>query len=131
MIDPPAGQVNHPAWTLSHLANSAAFIAFLLDEPCDDVGADDMQRYGPGSTPVPDPSLYASKATLIDRLTRRHAIVDRLVRAKHQEVFAKAPPAPFDRFAPSIGRIVVYLLAAHESYHLGQLMDWKRARSFK
>jgi hypothetical protein len=56
MIDPPAGQVNHPAWTLSHLANSAAFIAFLLDEPCDDVGSKTCNT----TAPVSDPSQYAS-----------------------------------------------------------------------
>lgn len=126
MTRQPAGQVNHPAWMLSHLANAAAAIAFLLDEPCADVGADDMKHYGPGSVPVADPARYASKAELIDRLTRRHEIVDRLVRTKHHDYFSKVPPAPFDQFAPSIGRIVLYLLAAHESYHLGQLMDWLR-----
>jgi hypothetical protein len=126
MLLQSTGLVNHPAWTLSHLANAAAFIASLLDEPCADVGEHDMTRYGPGSTPVADSMLYASKAELVERLTRRHEIVDRLVRTKLQDYSAKTPPAPFDRFAPTIGRIVVYLLAAHESYHLGQLMDWKR-----
>ncbi len=127
MILQPAGLVNHPAWTLSHLANAAAFIAFLLDEPCADVGEQDMERYGPGSQPVADPSVYASKSELIERLTRRHEVVDSAVRAKHGDYFDRTPPAPFDNFAPTIGRIVVYLLAAHEAYHLGQLMDWKRA----
>ncbi|GIX03798.1 MAG: hypothetical protein KatS3mg113_0804 [Planctomycetaceae bacterium] len=52
MTQQPAGQVNHPAWMLSHLANAAAFIAFLLDEPCADVSAEDMKHYGPGSRDV-------------------------------------------------------------------------------
>ncbi len=127
MILQPAGLVNHPAWTLSHLANAAAFMASLLDEPCADVGEHDMAHYGPGSQPVADPSLYASKSELIERLTRRHQVVDSAVRAKHGDYFDRIPPKPFDNFAPTIGRIVIYLLAAHESYHLGQLMDWKRA----
>jgi len=126
MTQQPAGLINHPAWMLSHIAHAAAFIAFLFDEPCADVGEHDMQRYGPDSLPIADPSQYATKTELIQRLTRRHQIVERLVRAKHQDYFARTPPAPFDDFAPTIGRIVVYLLAAHESYHLGQLMDWKR-----
>lgn len=127
MTEQPAGQVNHPAWTLSHLAHAATLIPFLLKEPIADVGAQDMEFFGPGSIPVADPHQYASKAELIERLKVRHEIVDRLVRDRHQQYFDQPPPAPFDRFAPTIGRIAVYLLAAHESYHLGQLIDWKRA----
>lgn len=97
--------------------------------PCDDVGDNDMELYGPGSVPIADPSRYATKAELISRLTRQHEIVERVVRAKHLDYFAKVPPAPFVSFAPNVGRIIVYLLAAHESYHLGQLMDWKRSAS--
>jgi hypothetical protein len=131
MTQQPVGLVNHPAWMLSHIAHAAAFIASLLDEPCADVGPDDLPRYGPGSVPVADPSHYAPKAELLERLTRRHQVVENLVQARFQDYFDKNPPAPFDGFAPTIGRIVVYLLAAHESYHLGQLMDWKRATGMK
>lgn len=127
MTEQPAGQVNHPAWTLSHLAHAATLIPFLLQEPITNVGTHDMERFGPGSIPVPDPHQYASKVELIERLKIRHQIVDTLVRDRHQQYFDQTPPAPFDRFAPTIGRIVIYLLAAHESYHLGQLRDWKRA----
>jgi len=131
MTQQPAGLVNHPAWMLSHIAHAAASIAFLLDEPCADVGQEDMQLYGPGSIPVADPYHYAPKAELLERLTRRHQVVENLVRSRFQDYLHKKPPAPFDGFAPTIGRIVVYLLAAHESYHLGQLMDWKRAAGVK
>lgn len=127
MTDQPGRQVNHPAWTLSHLAHAAGFIALLLGENVTDMGENDTNRYGPGSVPVTDPSLYASKAELIDRLTRRHEIADRVVRIRYQDYFTKTPPAPFNDFAPTIGHLVVYLLAAHEPYHLGQLRDWKRA----
>lgn len=87
MTAQPAGQVNHPDWMLSHIANAAAFVGFLLEEPLADVGPHDMEHFGPGSIPVADRTLYASKAELLDRLKHRHAIVDRVVRAKLPDYF--------------------------------------------
>jgi len=126
MTEQPSALVNHPAWTLSHLGVAAALICQLLDEPLTDAAPDELTRFGPGSKPVADSSQYSAKAALLATLRERHARAVAAVRAKHAEWFDRPPPEPFRKFAPTIGRIVVYLLAAHESYHLGQLRQWRR-----
>ncbi len=123
----PGGVVNHPAWTLSHLSANAAFLLSLLDEPEGASSDEENKQFGNGSIPVTNRSLYASKSDLLETLTRRHELVDSAVRAKHAEYFGRPTPEKLREFAPTIGRIAVYLLASHESYHLGQLMQWRRA----
>ncbi len=127
MAEQPLGLANHPAWTLSHLCAAAGLILTLLDEAGDDVAAAEFERFGPGSVPLSDPALYIAKPEALAKLADRHAHAARAVRAKHAEHFHRLPPEKLRAFAPTIGRIVVYLLAAHESYHLGQLMQWRRA----
>lgn len=122
------GLVNHPAWTLGHLVTGSALILMLLEEPGDHFAGFDTKKYGPGSTPVADRAQYPSKAELLAALSRLHDQVAPAVAAKHQAYFNRPSPEFLRSFAPTIGQIVFYLLATHESYHLGQLMQWKKAR---
>lgn len=122
----PGACVNHPAWTLSHLCTTAVFMLQLLDEPTDADPAD-FKRFGPGSVPTATRTDYDSKESLLSRLTSLHARVDAAVRAKHTAYFPRESPEFVRKFSPTVGRIVVYLLGAHESYHLGQLNQWRRA----
>jgi hypothetical protein len=127
LAEQPSGVVNHPAWTLAHLGSAAGFIISLLDEPVDGDIMAEFKQFGPGSQPTPDRSAYASRADMLATLAARHARAEAAVRAKHTTHFDRPPPEFVRAFAPTIGRLVVYLLAAHESYHLGQLMQWRRA----
>jgi hypothetical protein len=127
MLEQPGGLVNHPAWTLAHLGAAAGFLLTLLDDRSVLTADAEFKQFGPGSVPSLDPEAYAPKQELLDRLSTRHALVVTAVEQKHSEYFARPTPEPLRAFAPTIGRIAVYLLAAHESYHLGQLMQWRRA----
>jgi DinB superfamily len=127
MADQPAGLTNHPAWTLGHLCTGAGYILRLLDEPDPTASPEDMTKLGPGSKPVGDRSAYPSKADLLARLETLHRLAAAAARVKHAEYFDRPSPENLRKFAPTIGRIVVYLLASHESYHLGQLAQWRRA----
>jgi hypothetical protein len=131
LAEQPGGVVNHPAWTLSHLNASLGFLLGLLNETEGSSSDEENKQFGNGSIPVTDRSRYASKIELLETLKYRHALVDSAVRAKHADYFARSTPGTLREFAPSIGRIALYLLAAHESYHLGQLMQWRRAAGFK
>lgn len=122
------GIVNHPAWTIGHLVTASGLILMLLDEPGDHFAGFDTKKYGPGSTPVSDRSQYPSKTELLAALAKQHDLVSPSVRAKHEAYFNKPSPEFLRSFAPTIGQIVFYLLATHESYHIGQLMQWKKAR---
>lgn len=123
----PQGVRNHPAWTLSHLNASIGFLLKLLEET-DGASTDaEDKQFGNGSIPVTNRSRYMSKADLLQMLRHRHKRVDAAVRLKHDTYFERETPKSLRAFAPTIGRIAVYLLASHESYHLGQLMQWRRA----
>lgn len=126
----PQGVRNHPAWTLSHLHSSLGFLLKLLDETEGASTDEEDKQYGNGSIPVIDRSQYISKVDLLQTLRYRHELVDAAVRSKHGEYFTRQTPESLRVFAPTIGRIAVFLLASHESYHLGQLMQWRRAAGF-
>lgn len=127
----PGGIVNHPAWTLSHLNAANGALLGMLDEPEGASAGEENEQFGPGTIPVTDRGKYASKSELLETLKRRHQLLDAAVRVKHAEYFQRPSPEFLQSFSPTIGPIATYLLASHESYHLAQLMPWRRAAGFK
>jgi hypothetical protein len=123
----PGGVRNHPAWTLAHLCTGAAYILILLDEPAPADTTEMFAKYGPGSTPVADRAAYRPMSADLTLLAELHERAVAAVRAKHAAYFTRQSPDELRSFAPTIGDAVFYLLTAHESYHLGQLVVWKRA----
>ncbi len=128
----PAAIVNHPAWTLSHLNAYAASLLSLLDDPTMPATAADseMSQFGYGTTPLPDPSAYASKRELLDQFKARNTRVAALVDEKHADYFPRPSPPKFHPHAPTIAHIAIALLIAHPSDHLRQLKLWRRAAGF-
>lgn len=127
---PPAGRgaiVNHPAWTLSHLNAYAGVLLSMLDDPSVPTAEAEMERFGYGTTPVPDRAAYATKRELLDRFRDRNARLAAVVAEKHADYFQRPAPAKFQPHAPTIGHIAVTLLVAHPPHHLGQLKQWRRA----
>lgn len=120
------GIATHPAWTLSHCCGSAELICRLLAADTDNQDPMRFAAYGPGSQPTSQRSDYLGKSTLITTLHELHAQATAAVQSAHPAVLTLVPPKPFDGFAPSIGDIVIYLLAAHESYHLSLMVTWHR-----
>jgi hypothetical protein len=129
MTEQPGAIVNHPAWTLSHLNAYAGMLLAMLDDPS--VGratADaEMERYGYGTTPVPDPAVYATKRELLQQFKDRNARLATVVADRHAIYFPKASPEKFHPYSPTIGHIAFTLLVAHPPHHLGQLKQWRRA----
>jgi hypothetical protein len=131
LAEQPAGVVNHPIWTLGHLCSASSFMLMLLDdidpstEPT--MSSEFMAKFAPGSKPIPDRAAYPSREELMTSLTRLHARAAAAVRVKHETHFSRQAPENLRAFAPTVGRIAMYLLTCHEPYHLGQLMVWKRA----
>lgn len=129
MTEQPGAIVNHPAWTLSHLNAYAGVLLSMLDDPS--VGgptADaEMERFGYGTTPVPDRAAYAPKHELVERFRERNARLAAAVAEKHSDYFPRRSPEKFQPSAPTIGHIAITLLVAHPPHHLGQLKQWRRA----
>ncbi len=120
--------VNHPAWVLGHLCQTADLAGVLLGlEPTLPDGW--AERYGRGSTPAEDPSRYESKTELLDRLQTLHERVAGALRDR--DAASLDVPTPHERLKtrfPTLAEALVFILIGHESIHLGQLTAWRRAK---
>ncbi|MFM1903916.1 MAG: hypothetical protein RLZZ440_1816 [Planctomycetota bacterium] len=124
----PAPGMNHPAWVLGHLACTADMLAAMIGvKPA--CPADWAARFDWNSSPSSDASQYPSKAALLQALE-----------AAHREIAAALPQVPESRwsettpleavrgFLPTLGDCFVFVMAAHENMHLGQLSAWRRVQ---
>src|SRR4051812_12255102 len=62
MTEQPGTIANHPAWTLSHLNAYAGVLLSMLDDPSVPTADSEMERFGYGTTPVPNSAAYATSA---------------------------------------------------------------------
>lgn len=127
MTEQPGAVVNHPAWTLSHLNAYAGVLLSMLDDPSVPAADAEMERFGYGTTPVPDRAAYATKGELLDRFRVRNARLAAVVAEKHSDYFPRRSPEKFHPYSPTIGHIAITLLVAHPPHHLGQLRQWRKA----
>ncbi|MFT3684594.1 MAG: DinB family protein [Phycisphaerales bacterium] len=129
MTEQPGTIVNHPAWTLSHLNAYTGVVLSMLDDSTVSATTTDaeMERFGYGTTPVPNPAAYATKSELLDRFRDRNARVAAAVAEKHTTYFPRPSPAKYQPYSPTIGHIAITLLISHPPHHLGQLKQWRRA----
>lgn len=127
MVRQPHGLVNHPAWTLCHLASASNHTAVALG--LESTLPEDWEAAGKtGGTPSGDVSRYPSKAALIAELRKQHERVAAAVAGADAAVFAREYPDEKTRkFFPTMGDFVDYLLSAHEANHIGQVAAWRRA----
>ena len=127
MVQQPHGVVNHPAWTLCHLASASNHTGVALGLEST-FPAEWEEAAKTGGEPSPDASKYPSKDALLAELKKQHERVAAAVAAADPAVFAKEFPDEGTRkHFPTIGDFVEYLLAAHEAGHIGQLAAWRRA----
>lgn len=127
MTEQFGGIVNHPAWTLSHLNAYAGVLLSMLDDPSVPTADAEMERFGYGTTPVPERPAYATKREMLDRFRDRNAHLAAVVAEKHSDYFPRRSPEKFHPYSPTIGHIAIALLVAHPPHHLGQLRQWRRA----
>jgi hypothetical protein len=126
MTEQPRPLVNHPAWTLSHLNAYAGMLLALLDDRSVPTADTEMKRFGFGTTPVPDPSVYAPKGELLEQFRVRNERLATVVRESHGRLFPRPAPERYHPHAPTIGHIAITLLVTHPADHLGQLRLWRR-----
>lgn len=126
ITEQPGTLVNHPAWTLSHLNAYSGVLLTMLDDPSVQSADAEMERFGYGTIPVPDPAAYAPKQELIDQFRVRSERLAAVVAQKHADYFPRPAPEKFQPHALTIGHIAITLLVAHPPDHLGQLRLWRR-----
>ena len=108
-------------------AGHAIDVLSMLDDPSVPTADAEMERFGYGTTPVPDLAAYATKRELLDRFRDRTARLAAVVAEKHADYFPRPSPEKFHPYSPTIGHIAFTLLVAHPPHHLGQLKQWRRA----
>ena len=132
MCQQPHGVVNHPAWSLGHLAASKVGLLRLLghDASLPVSWGEDWAGALPGAGGIPssDPSGFPSKDELVSTFESLHDRVTTAVKAA--DAATLATPYPHEgvrKYFPTIGDHVVFLMTSHEMDHLGQLAAWRRA----
>ncbi len=127
MVAQPHGVVNHPAWTLKHLASSANYVARWLGLEST-FPADWEATPTVDGVPSGDASQYPSKAELLAELTAQHERVAAALASADPGLFAKEfPDEAMRKYFPLLGDAVNYMLSSHEATHIGQLAAWRRA----
>jgi hypothetical protein len=124
----PAPEMNHAAWVLGHLACTADMLGAMIGtKPV--CPADWASRFDWNSSPSSDASQYPTKATLLKALEDAHAQVAAALPSVPESRWQEATPIEAVRgFLPTLGDCFVFVMAAHENMHLGQLSAWRRVQ---
>ncbi len=124
----PAPGMNHAAWVLGHLACTADMLGAMIGvKPT--CPADWATRFDWNSSPSSDASQYPSKATLLQALEDAHATIAAALPDVPQSRWQETTPLEAVRgFLPTLGDCFVFVMAAHENMHLGQLSAWRRVQ---
>jgi hypothetical protein len=127
MVLQPHGVINHPAWTLGHLAATSNSLAGLLglESTFPDAWRDACRT---GGTPDGDAAAFPSKGQLLEQLAHQHERVGGAIETADPALFAREHPHPRARARfPTIGDTAAFLMSVHEANHLGQITAWRRA----
>jgi DinB superfamily len=127
MIAQPNGIMNHPAWVIGHLTFACQLLGGAIGLP-EWLPDDWAKRFGTGSVPVADVSLYETKndalAVLRDAQVRITHAVDQIDDAQLDAPF---PDESYRVVFPTIRHALTQVLVGHTANHIGQVSVWRRA----
>ena len=127
MCAQPHGVVNHPAWSLGHLAVSGNHLGMLLGLSAD-LPAGWADTFKTGGTPSPDKSLFPGRDELLRVIEQQHTRIAQALSAAEPAALAQPHPNEKSRaHFPTVGDYAIFLVTAHEMDHLGQIAAWRRA----
>ena len=116
---PAGGRGNHPLWLLGHVANSEAHLAGWGGAKVDVPAVADPAKFGMGSTPAADASIYPSKQELLAYAAAvRKQVLAGLAKVEASDLEKPAVNAP--EFFKSRGHCW-QIVVTHEMMHVGQL----------
>ena len=124
----PAAHMNHAAWVLGHLACTADMLASMIDAKpvCPPVWT---SLFDWNSKPSSDASQYPAKSVLLKALEDSHSGIAATLPNVPETRWSEPTPIEAVRgFLPTLGDSFVFVMAAHENMHLGQLSAWRRVQ---
>jgi hypothetical protein len=124
----PAPEMNHATWVLGHLACTADMLGAMIGvKPV--CPPEWTALFDWNSSPSSDASKYPSKATLLKALEDAHTQVAAALPTIPESRWSDTTPIEAVRgFLPTLGDCFVFVMAAHENMHLGQLSAWRRVQ---
>ena len=127
MAAQPGGVINHPAWTLGHLAVSADYLGEILGLQSD-VPEGWGELFKTGGEPSGDASIYPTKEEILKVLDQKHARNAEALPNIDASLLTEPHPNERTRlYFPLRGDQIVFLMTSHEMDHLGQIAAWRRA----
>lgn len=127
LVAQPNGIMNHPAWVIGHLTHACQLLGGVIGLP-PWLPIDWAKRFGTGSVPVADVSLYETKqkalAMLGDAQARITHAVEELDDSRLDEPF---PDESYRQVFPTIRHAFTQVLIGHTANHIGQVSVWRRA----
>jgi len=124
----PEPHMNHAAWVLGHLACTADMLGTMIGvQPA--CPPEWTSLFDWNSSPYSDASRYPAKAVLLGALEEAHARVAAALPGIPESRWSETTPVEEVRgFLPTLGDCFVFVMAAHENMHLGQLSAWRRVQ---
>ena len=124
----PAAHMNHAAWVLGHLACTADMLGTMIGvAPVCPAAWTSLFDWN--STPSGDATRYPTKAVLLATLAKAHAGIAAALPSVPESRWSEPTPIEEVRgFLPTLGDGFVFVMAAHENIHLGQLSAWRRVQ---
>jgi hypothetical protein len=127
MVAQPPGIANHPAWTIGHLTHSCELLAGVAGLP-PWLPADWAGRFGTGSVPVADASMYEPKAEMLARLAdAQERIMSAVAQLDHGQLNQPFPDESYRDVFPTVRHAFTQVMVGHTAMHVGQLIVWRRA----
>ncbi len=127
MVAQPNGIANHPAWVIGHLTHSCQLLCNVIGLP-DWLPEDWAGRFGTGSVPVADASVYETKDTALRMLRDAQArITEGVNRLDDARLDLPFPDESYRVVFPTIRHALTQVLVGHTANHAGQLIVWRRA----
>ena len=127
MVAQPNQVMNHPSWVIGHLTHACQLLGGAIGLP-EWLPDDWASRYGTGSKPTCDATLYETKddalAILGDAQSRITRAVGELDDTRLDEPF---PDESCRAVFPTVRHALTQVLVGHTANHIGQLSVWRRA----
>lgn len=124
----PAAHMNHAAWVLGHLACTADMLGAMIGvKPVCPPAWTSLFDWN--SNPSSDASQYPAKTVLLKALEDAHVGIAAALPSVPEARWSEPTPIEEVRgFLPTLGDSFVFVMAAHENMHLGQLSAWRRVQ---
>ena len=123
----PGGLVNHPLWSIGHLAlTSQVMMLEMGGEPT--FPQEWMDRFFPGVPISGDVNDYPSMDELLAQLDLQHEhVAARLPEMSAEQLAAGPQMELIQRRYPRLGDFISYAMLGHEAFHIGQIACTRRA----